>query len=63
MKLKDPAQERDKLYSNFLESCRNNNMTVKGIANFGTKLMQQAKLHPHFLAEGTVPESRGVHPA
>ncbi len=51
MTLKDRAQERNKLYKNFLESCHNNTVTVKDIVHFGAKLMRQAKLHPHFLAD------------
>lgn len=54
MKLKNPedrAQERNRLYKNFVASCRNNAVTVKDIARFGAKCMRQAKLHPHFLAD------------
>lgn len=49
--MKPHSQKRDRQYQNFLAACNNSAVTVHKIATFGAKLMQKAKLHPHFFSD------------
>jgi len=49
--------KRHELYTNFIQSCTNNNITVQDVINLGFKLMRQAKLHPHFFGNNSLLET------
>lgn len=52
--MRSVSQPRNQIYTNFLNACRDTEMTVEDIVNLGHKVLRKAKIHHHFFGNFTL---------